>query len=173
LRECEKEHDNETREARFAFRCPILNSTPNWTLVIQFPNRNSPSSTKTYLFQAREENDLLQAFRAEIHGNVEVFQKSTYFGTVETSPQEILEKAKQVETGEFNVLANKKAWLKEFLDQISPELSINLSRKYLKAKREAIENRRRKDDSFIRTLVTAEMVLAAGLVGLMVGNSRT
>jgi hypothetical protein len=59
------------------------------------------------------------------------------------------------------------------LDQISPELSINLSRKYLKAKREAIENRRRKDDSFIRTLVTAEMVLAAGLVGLMVGNSRT
>lgn len=169
MRECEEEHDNATREARFAFRCPILNSTPNWTLVIQFPNRGR----KTYLFQAREENDLLQAFRAEIHGDVEVFQKSTYFGTVETSPKELLEKAKQVSTGEFNVLANKKAWLNEFLNLISPELPINLSRKYLRAKREAIENRKRKDDSFIRTLVTVEMVLVAGMVGLMVGNSRT
>jgi hypothetical protein len=78
-----------------------------------------------------------------------------------------------VKTGEYNVLANKKAWLKEFLELISPELSIDLSRNYLSAKREAIENRKRKDDSFIRNLVTAEMVLAAGLVGLMVGSSRT
>jgi hypothetical protein len=166
LRECEEEHDNATREAKFAFRCPYLHSAPYWTLVIQFPGRGS----RTYLFQAREEKGLLQAFRAEIHGDVEVFQKSTYFGTVETSPKELLEKAKEVKTGEFNVLANKKAWLKEFLELISPELSINLSRKYLRAKREEMENRKRKDDSLFRTFVTVEMVLVAGMVGLVVGH---
>jgi hypothetical protein len=163
LRECEEEHDNATREAKFAFRCPYLHSAPYWTLVIQFPGRGS----KTYLFHAREENGFLQAFQAKINGDNEIFQKSMFFGTAETSPNELLTKAKKVQTGQFNVLANKKAWLKQFLDQISPELSIDLSREYLRAKREEMENQKRKDDSFFRralgTLVTVEMVL----VGIM------
>jgi hypothetical protein len=158
----EDEQDCTIRRATFAFRCPYLHSDPYWTLVILFPDEK-----KTYLFHAREENGFLQAFQAKINGDNEIFQKSTYFGTVETSPQELLKKAKQVSTGQFNVLANKKAWLKQFLDLISPELSIDLSREYLRAKREEMENQKRKDDSFFRralgTLVTVEMVL----VGIM------
>ncbi len=167
MRECEDEHDCTIRKAKFAFRCPYLHSDPYWTLVILFPDEK-----KTYLFHAREENGFLQAFQAKIHGDNEIFQKSTYFGTAETSPNELLEKAKQVKTGQFNVLANKKAWLKQFLDQISPELSIDLSREYLRAKREEMENRKRKNDSFFfGTLVTVEVVLLAGMTaGLMMGR---
>jgi hypothetical protein len=132
-------------------------------LVIQFPGRGS----KTYLFHAREENGFLQAFQAKINGDNEIFQKSMFFGTAETSPNELLTKAKKVQTGQFNVLANKKVWLKQFLDQISPELSIDLSREYLRAKREEMENRKRN----FGTLVTVEVVLLAGMTaGLMMGR---
>jgi hypothetical protein len=121
LDKCVEEHDHTKRNAKFAFRCPDLDSARHWTLVIHFP-----LEVKTYLFQTREENGLLQAYRAEIHQDNKFFEESTYFDTAETSPRELLEKAKKVPTGKYHVLTNIQTWLKEFLDDISPELSINL-----------------------------------------------
>jgi hypothetical protein len=162
---CGEEHDRTIKEAKFAFRCPELDSTTwRWTLVIHFPRER-----KTYLFQTREENGLLQAYRAEIHQNTEFFEKSTYFDTAETSPRELLEKAKQVETGEFNVLANTKTWLKEFLDGISPKLSINLSRKFRKVEEKQIVDKKKQElkESGVLAL---KAFLAGSIIGLIILN---
>jgi hypothetical protein len=59
-----------------------------------------------------------------------VFEKATYFGTVETSPNELLTKAKKVKTGNYNVLFNNwQTWIKEFLRLISPKLMTWLKEK--------------------------------------------
>jgi hypothetical protein len=67
--------------------------------------------------------------------DIAVFEKATYFGTVETSPNELLTKAKKVKTGNYNVLFNNwQTWIKEFLRLISPKLMT-----WLKEKVAAIE----------------------------------
>jgi hypothetical protein len=59
-----------------------------------------------------------------------VFEKATYFGTVETSPYKLLTKAKKVKTGNYNVLFNNwQTWIKEFLRLISPKLMTWLKEK--------------------------------------------
>ncbi|XP_046637495.1 uncharacterized protein LOC124315838 isoform X2 [Daphnia pulicaria] len=132
LEDCEEECDCTKREAKFAFRSSDSlpgnspTSAQHWTLVIHFPR-----GKKTYLFQAKEENGLLQASRAEIpFKDIQVFEKATYFGTVETSPNELLTKAKKVKTGNYNVLFNNwQTWIKEFLRLISPKLMTWLKEK--------------------------------------------
>jgi hypothetical protein len=127
LEDCEEECDCTKREAKFAFRSSDSlpgnspTSVQHWTLVIHFPR-----GKKTYLFQA---NCLLQASRAEIpFKDIQVFEKATYFG--ETSPNELLTKAKKVKTGNYNVLFNNwQTWIKEFLRLISPKLMTWLKEK--------------------------------------------
>ncbi|XP_046452617.1 uncharacterized protein LOC124200426 isoform X2 [Daphnia pulex] len=140
LGECVEEFDMTKREAKFAFRSTdlgswdsdffasvsdITNSKPktiqHWALVVHFPR-----GKKTYFFKARADNGLLLAYRAEGVA-YQVFEKATYIGTVETCPSELLEKAKQVPTGEYDVLLNnRQTWLKDFLLLISPELLVAL-----------------------------------------------
>ncbi len=143
LQECEDECDFLIREAKFAFRSTDLGSwaasspstggentnrdpTPiqHWALVVHFDRGN-----KTYLFEAgKDENGLLQAVRAEIpFKDIQVFEKATYFGTIETCPSELLTKAKQVSTTKrfpfYNILNNNcQTWLEDFLLLISPDL---------------------------------------------------
>jgi hypothetical protein len=138
LQECEEECDEKIREAKFAFRTTDLgswnSSSPSrqgectdrdpwtiqhWALVVHFPRGN-----KTYLFEAwkDEKTGLLQAGRAE-GVDYEVFEKATYFGSIETCPRELLEKAQQVSTGEYRAISNNcQTWLKEFVGLISPKL---------------------------------------------------
>jgi hypothetical protein len=143
LQECKEEFDNTPRETKFAFRstdlCSWAASSPctggentnrdptpiqHWALVVHFPR-----GEKTYLFEAgKDENGLLQAVRAEIpFKDFQVFEKATYFGTIETCPCELLEKAKQVSTTKrfpfYNILNNNcQTWLEDFLLLISPDL---------------------------------------------------
>jgi hypothetical protein len=78
------------------------------------------------VFQAWGEEGLLQSGRAE-YVNKEVFEKATYFGTTETSPCELMAKAKQVTTGEYRILGNNcQTWVKDFLRLVSPELLTSL-----------------------------------------------
>jgi hypothetical protein len=123
LEECE-DNDNMKREAKFAFRPPDLskwNYSPHWTVVVHFPRGN-----RTYLYQAWGEEGLFQPGRAE-NVNKEVFEKATYFGTTETSPCELMAKAKQVTTGEYRILGNNcQTWVKDFLRLVSPELLTSL-----------------------------------------------
>jgi hypothetical protein len=148
LQECEEEFDEKRREAKFAFRSTDLGSwnsssfsrggintdrhskdIQHWALVVHFPR-----GKKTYLFEAgNDENGLLQAGRAE-GVNYKVFEEAKYFGTTETSPSELLAKAKQVSTTKnyqtYNAFYNNcQTWLKEFLDLISPELLVELYKK--------------------------------------------
>ncbi len=144
LHECEEECDEKRREAKFAFRSTDLGSwasssrggintdtdpknIQHWALVVHFPR-----GKKTYLFEAwkDESNGLLQPGRAE-GVDYEVFEKATYFGTTETSPSELLTKAKQVSTKKqspcYNAFFNNcQTWLREFLDLISPKLLLAL-----------------------------------------------
>lgn len=132
----EEECDCTKREAEFSFltsdslpgSSPDPNSIQHWMLIVHFPR-----GKKTYLFQAREENGLLQAGRAEIpFKDLHAFKKTTYFGTVETSPNELLMKAKRVKTGNYNVLFNNwQTWLKKFLHLVSPKLTIWLKDKVI------------------------------------------
>jgi hypothetical protein len=139
LEDCEEECDKETREAKFAFRSTDLgswasssptggsntNSDPmeiqHWALVVHFPR-----GKKTYLFEAwlDENNGTLQPGRAEIlYKDFQVFESATYFGTTMTSPCELLEKAKQVETGEYNTIINNcQTWMKKFVHLIDQKL---------------------------------------------------
>jgi hypothetical protein len=115
LEECE-EFDSTKREAKFAFSKPVPESIQlHWTLFIHFPRGN-----KTYLFQAREENGLLQAYRATTISleETEMLERATYFGTVETSPNELLTKAKKVPTGKYHgSLNNWQTWMTRLLDR--------------------------------------------------------
>jgi hypothetical protein len=140
LGECEEEFDMTKREAKFAFRSTDLGSwdstTPqggsnnsssdpttiqHWAMVVHFPR-----GKRTYVFQAWGEEGLLQSGRAE-YVNKEVFEKATYFGTTETSPCELMAKAKQVTTGEYRILGNNcQTWVKDFLRLVSPELLTSL-----------------------------------------------
>ncbi|EFX80486.1 hypothetical protein DAPPUDRAFT_243749 [Daphnia pulex] len=148
LDECREELDRRKTDAHLAFHItkPYMlrpsavgednaaGSDPkdiqHWALVVHFPGEN-----KTYLFEAREENGLLQARRAVI--SLEDIQVQ-FFATVKTSSKELLKKARQVETGEYDVLFNNwQRWLKEFLDLISPELSMALNRQIPKTKMKA------------------------------------
>jgi hypothetical protein len=126
LEECE-DNDNMKREAKFAFRPPDLskwNYSPHWTVVVHFPRGN-----RTYLYQAWGEEGLFQPGRAE-NVNKEVFEKATYFDTVETTPRELLEKAKQVSTGRYDALSNNcQTWTREFLYLTSPKLLTSLNDK--------------------------------------------
>ncbi len=146
LEKCEEEFDNTQREAKFALRTrdlsslystpscaecgSITNSDPttiqHWAVVVHFPSK---IKSKTYVFQAWGEEGLLQAFRAE-NVNKEVFEKATYFDTVETTPRELLEKAKQVSTGRYDALSNNcQTWTREFLYLTSPKLLTSLNDK--------------------------------------------
>jgi hypothetical protein len=131
LPECEEEFDMTIRQAKFALRFTDLGSAvginadsdpkifQHWALVVHFPR-----GKKTYLFEAwkNESNGLLQPTRAE-GVDYQVFANATYIGTTQTSPDELLEKAKQVSTGEYNILFNNcQTWLKEFVRLISLEL---------------------------------------------------
>jgi hypothetical protein len=136
LQEIEDEFDKTPREAKFAIRSTVLGSwdssiitstdskhkmIQHWALVVHFPR-----GKKTYFFKARADNGLLLAYRAEGVA-YQVFEKATYIGTAETCPSELLEKAKQVPTGEYDVLLNnRQTWLKDFLLLISPESLIAL-----------------------------------------------
>lgn len=128
LEECE-EFDNTKREAKFAFRPPDLsrwNYSPHWTVVVHFPEGN-----KTYLYQAwkDESSGLLQPGCAE-NVNKDVFEKATYFGTTNTCPSELLEKAKKVSTEEYKHFAyNSQTWTREFLKLTSPQLLTSLNDK--------------------------------------------
>ncbi len=126
LEECE-DNDNMKREAKFAFRPPDLskwNYSPHWTVVVHFPRGN-----RTYLYQAWGEEGLFQPGRAE-NVNKEVFEKATYFGTTETCPSELLEKAKKVSTEEYKKYAyNSQTWTREFLKLTSPQLLTSLNDK--------------------------------------------
>lgn len=121
------------REAKLALRFTDISSGgdcttdsnpkmfQHWALVVHFPR-----GKKTYLFEAwkNESNGLLQPTRAEGVG-YQVFENATYIATTETSPKELLRKARQVSTGEYNILFNNcQTWLKEFVRLISLELSI-------------------------------------------------
>jgi hypothetical protein len=142
LDECEEEFDQTKRDAQFALKItepckPSPSSTgeedagsdpttiQHWALLVHFSRGN-----KTYLYQAwkDESSGLLQAGRAE---NVDhkVFQEATSFGAIETCPSELLAKAKQVSTGEYNATNDDKSWLREFLAIISPELLNSLIEK--------------------------------------------
>ncbi|EFX80487.1 hypothetical protein DAPPUDRAFT_243747 [Daphnia pulex] len=127
LEDIEEEFDYVKREAKFAFRPPDLGSwnctTSDWAVVVHFPG-----GTKTYQFQAwRDEIDRLQAGRAE-NVNKEIFEKATYFGTIQTSPGELLAKAKQLSTSEeYNKsVNNSQTWTRGFLRLVSPELLLSL-----------------------------------------------
>lgn len=102
----------------------------HWALVVHFPGEK-----KTYMFEAREEYGHLQARRAAVSlENIQV----QFFATVKTSPKELLRKARQVETGEYDALFNNwQRWLKDFLDLISTELSMALNRKIPESKMKA------------------------------------
>jgi hypothetical protein len=148
LEEREEEFDQTIREAKFAFRSTDLGSwksyseretkttcdpkiIQHWALVVHFPRGKN-----TYVFEAgREENGLLLAYRAE-GVDYEIFAYATYFATIETSPHELLMKAKQVPTGNYDVLVNNcQTWLEDFLGRVSPELLIALHDKVPETKK--------------------------------------
>ncbi len=153
VRHCPEECDDTIREAKFAFRTSDLaswtsvitsdgsvagrddgstatNSTvfkrlQHWSLVVHFPRGD-----KTYLFEAGQDKDtgLLQATRTE-NVDFEVFNNAnnyTSFGTLETSPRQLLDKAKQLYSYyqmPYNLTTNNcQTWLEEFLKLISPHL---------------------------------------------------
>ncbi len=145
LQECPEEFDDKIREAKLALRATDVgswNSSPastqgeintdsdpkkiqHWSVVAHFPR-----GEKTYLFQAWEENGRLQAGRAECV-NKEVFEKATQFGTIETSPNELLKKAQKVKKGNHYALFgnNCQTWTREFVYLISSDLLISLYNK--------------------------------------------
>nr|CAH0107124.1 unnamed protein product [Daphnia galeata] len=121
VQDCPEECDEMIREANFALRTTDLgswtsaiisdrsaagndgsnttNSTifkrfQHWSLVVHFPRGD-----KTYLFEAGQVNvtGLLEASRTE-NVDTQVFDNAMYlyFGTSDTSPLELLEKAKKV-----------------------------------------------------------------------------
>ncbi len=135
LQECEEEFDTTKREAKFAIRFTDLGSwtsssaggnntdtdpklMQHWASVVHFSR-----GKKTYLFEAgKDENGLLLAYRAEGVA-YQLFENATYFATIETSPHELLMKAKQVPTGHYDVLVNNcQTWLKYFLRLVSSKL---------------------------------------------------
>jgi hypothetical protein len=139
LEKCPEEFDMTKREAQFAFRSTDLRSwnsssvgginnsssdrdsnpksMQHWAVVVHFPRGN-----KTIIFEAWEENGLLQPGRAE-GVDYKVFADATYFATNETCPFDLLEKAKQVPTGNYSVVSNNcQTWLKAFLEIISLDL---------------------------------------------------
>ena len=146
VQDCPEECDEMIREAKFAFRTTDLsgwttamasgssagrttNSTiikrlQHWSLVVHFPRGD-----KTYLFEAgRDEDDtgLLQASRTENVDN-KVFENVMYmyFGTLDTSPRQLLEIARKVSSNgtEYDLTTNNcQTWLKQYLQLISPEL---------------------------------------------------
>lgn len=99
----------------------------HYALIAHFPVGN-----KTYLFEATEENGLLQAGRAEISLKDIEFK---CFLTVTTSPEQLLAKAKQVPTGEYHVLLNNaQTWLNEFLKKISSKCEMAIKREIPESK---------------------------------------
>jgi hypothetical protein len=136
-------YDNTRREAHFAFRTTDLSSwkqlakasssstgesntdsdpkpIQHWAVVIHFPGGD-----ETYLYEAwKDENTgRLQPGRVR-NLKKEIFDKAEFIGTAMTSPFELLEKAKQVPTGEkYSVLQNNcQTWLTKYLKIISLEL---------------------------------------------------
>ncbi len=144
LDECEEEFDQTNREAHLGFhvtelykRSPAVGDDDaksdskeilHWALVAHFP-----VGSKTYLFEAREENGLLQARRAAISlKDLEVSEKVQFFRTIKTSPRDLLTKAKQVPTGNYNALFNNwQTWQTNFLDLVSPKLWMTDVRNYV------------------------------------------
>ncbi len=132
-----EEFDNTIREARFAFRSTDLpswipSSVPaqvntdtnpkiiqHWALVIHFPRGKF-----TYVFEAWKDKDgFLQAGRTD-GLDYKVFEEATYFGSLETSPYQLVEKAKVVPKGlSYHAIRNNcQTWLMCFLTSISTEL---------------------------------------------------
>ena len=143
VQQCDEEFDETSREAKFAFRKTDLKSWKNssggtntnsdsapiqhWAVVIHFPRGNS-----TYVFEAYEDEKTgkLEGYRAR-HVHYEVFEKAKEFGTADTSPRELLEIAKQVQSNgtEYNPIDNNcQTWLKEFLRNISQNLCQSFER---------------------------------------------
>ena len=150
VQDCPEECDEMIREANFALRTTNLGSwtsaiisdrsaagndgsnTTNssifkrfqhWSLVVHFPRGD-----KTYLFEAGQVNvtGLLEASRTE-NVDTQVFDNAMYlyFGTSDTSPLELLEKAKKVSSNgtPYDLTTNNcQTWLEEFLKLISPDL---------------------------------------------------
>ena len=146
VQDCPEECDEMIREANFALRTTDLgswtsamtsgsfaestatNSTifkrfQHWSLVVHFPRGD-----KTYLFEAGQVNvtGLLEASRTE-NVDTQVFDNAMYlyFGTSDTSPRELLEKAKKVSSNgtPYDLTTNNcQTWLEEFLKLISPDL---------------------------------------------------
>jgi hypothetical protein len=132
VQDCPEEFDQTKRYTRFAFRTTdigsndqssaVIKELKHWSLVVHFPG-----GKKTYLFEAGREDGtagLLQATRTE-NVNYFVFHKADCFGTLHTSPRELLEKAKQVKSNgtPYNLTNNNcQTWLKEFVQLISPKL---------------------------------------------------
>jgi hypothetical protein len=99
----------------------------HYALIAHFPVGN-----KTYLFEATEENGLLQAGRAEISLKDIEFE---CFLTVTTSPEQLLATAKQVPTGKYHVLLNNgQTWLNQFLNLISPKCEMAIKREITESK---------------------------------------
>jgi hypothetical protein len=140
LEECEEECDNTKREAKFALRTvdsdiwkPLSGGAgintdmdptaiQHWALVVHFPG-----GKKTYLFEAEwDENGHLQASRAE-GVDYEIFEKAKYFGKIETSPKELLTKAKLVPTGEYFFNENNcQTWTVKYVRKLSSILLFRL-----------------------------------------------
>ena len=148
VQDCPEECDEMIREANFALRTTDLGSwtsfissgssgaadgsTTNttvfkrlqhWSLVVHFPRGD-----KTYLFEAGKDEDtgLLEASRTK-NVDTQVFDNAMYlyFGTLDTSPLELLEKAKKVSSNgtPYDLTTNNcQTWLEEFLKLISPDL---------------------------------------------------
>lgn len=129
LDECDEEFDQTKREAQFAFQISgDESSQQQWALVVHFSR-----GKKTYLFGAwKDENDLLQAGRAE-GVDYKIFQTATHFGQIaSTSPDELLKTAQRVPSNgtAYDATSNdSQSWLHEFLTLISPELLSSLFEK--------------------------------------------
>jgi hypothetical protein len=144
VRNCPEECDEIIREAQFALRTTDLSGWTNsmtsgssagttnstifkrlqhWSLVVHFPRGD-----KTYLFEAGQDKDTgrLEASRTE-NVDKKVFENALYmcFGPLDTSPRQLLDKAKKVSSNgtPYDLTNNNcQTWMEEFLKLISPDL---------------------------------------------------
>lgn len=152
MSDCEEEFDSFIREAKFAFRstdlgswgssCPIISkgsetdidpvSIQHWALVVYFARGN-----KTFVFEAWKGDDsCLQAGRGIVQFE-DLFKSSHFLGSLQTSPLELLNKAKSVDSigkpyslGLLNNSENNcQTWLKQFLKEIDESLLNSLCQK--------------------------------------------
>ena len=101
----------------------IIKRLQHWSLVVHFPRGD-----KTYLFEADKDEvtGRLEASRTE-NVDKKVFENAMYMycGAFQTSPRELLDKAKKVSSNgtPYDLTTNNcQTWLEEFLKLISPDL---------------------------------------------------